>query len=83
MKQKPKPVIRVLCEGCDRVLPHYALGLCRQCYRKQYVAPDPPKGRCTDCMQWKVLHARERCNACYMAWWRKRSEQRSATEEVL
>jgi len=64
-------------EGCGVKREHYALGLCRTCWRRQYERGRPHKrkfGWCPDCKFYVPIVARGLCAKHYAVWWRKQQE---------
>lgn len=67
-----------LCSGYGDQPPHsaeiYAKGRCWKCYRAQWRGNRPPEKRkmiiCEDCDERKPHRARNKCDACYMRWYR-------------
>jgi 5-methylcytosine-specific restriction endonuclease McrA len=61
----------VICKDCGEEKPHYAKGLCKRCYMRQYHEEHPVRNRkgnlthCAECGRNRLHYAHGLCRQCY------------------
>jgi hypothetical protein len=61
----PDCYLTMICIKCGKDKDHYAKGMCKVCYNKQWPRKKPKKATCANCRRCMFIAAKGLCKTCY------------------